>query len=45
MLVDNDFERRTLAQVRSLQTWLAAKKGIRLTIEKPLFRHHAVGGR
>ena len=37
MLVDSDFERRTLAQVRSLQTWLAAKKGIRLTIEKPLF--------
>jgi hypothetical protein len=31
------FERRTLAQVRSLQAWLAAKKGIRLTIEKPLF--------
>ena len=37
MLVDSDFERRTLAQVRSLQTWLAAKKGIPLTIEKPLF--------
>lgn len=37
MLVDSDYERRTLAQLRSLQEWLEKKRGVGLTIEKPVF--------
>ena len=37
MLVDSDLERRTLAQLRSVQTWLAKRKSVAVTIEKPMF--------
>jgi hypothetical protein len=37
MLVDSDYERRTLRQLRHLQTWLGAKRGVALAIEKPVF--------
>ena len=37
MLVDSDMERRTLGQLRSLQSWLARKKNTPVSIEKPLF--------
>ena len=37
MLVDSDMERRTLEQLRSVQTWLGAKKDLAVAIEKPLF--------
>ena len=37
MLLDSDLERRTLAQLRSVQSWLARKKQIAVTIDKPLF--------
>ena len=37
MLVDSAMERRTLAQLRSLQAWLGNRKGVLVWIEKPLF--------
>lgn len=37
MLVDSDYERRTLRQLRHLQAWLSAKRGVSLAIEKPVF--------
>jgi hypothetical protein len=37
MLVDSDYERWTLRQLRHLQTWLGAKRGVALAIEKPVF--------
>lgn len=37
LLVDSDLERRTLAQLRSVQDWLARRKNVGVTIEKPLF--------
>ena len=37
MLLDSDMERRTLAQLRSVQSWLARKMDTAMTIEKPLF--------
>jgi hypothetical protein len=37
MLVDSNLERLTLAQLRSVQTWLAARRGVRVWIDKPLF--------
>jgi hypothetical protein len=37
MLVDNNLERLTLAELLGLQSWLLANKGIRVEIEKPLF--------
>jgi hypothetical protein len=37
MLVDSDLERRTLMQLRSVQDWLLRKRGIAVTIVKPLF--------
>lgn len=37
MLLDSGMERRTLAQLRSVQAWLAAKHGVAVGIEKPLF--------
>lgn len=37
MLVDSDMERRSLAQLRSLQDWLGGKKDVRVSIEKPLY--------
>ena len=37
MLLDSDMERRTLAQLRSLQSWLARKTDVVMTIDKPLF--------
>ena len=37
MLVDSDYERRTLRQLRHQQAWLNAKRGVALAIEKPVF--------
>jgi hypothetical protein len=37
MLVDSDLERRTLAVLVQLQTWLREKKALRITIKKPVF--------
>ena len=37
MLLDSDLERQTLAQLRSLQSWLGRKMDAMMTIEKPLF--------
>lgn len=37
MLVDSDLERRTLAQLRGLQSWLGRKQILQVGIEKPLF--------
>jgi len=37
MLVDSNLERRTLDELRRLQRWLCANKGVRLEIEKPHF--------
>lgn len=37
MLVDSDAERRTLAQLQSVQGWLKREDGIEATIEKSLF--------
>ncbi len=37
MLVDSDLERRTLAEIRSVQAWLERRKGLSIGIEKPLF--------
>ncbi len=37
MLVDSDMERRTLAQLRSVQAWLASKRNLAVSIEKPMF--------
>ncbi len=37
MLLDSAMERRTLAQLQSVQAWLAAKHGVAVGIEKPLF--------
>lgn len=37
MLVDSDYERQTLAQLRSLQAWIGAKRRVSMTIEKPVF--------
>jgi hypothetical protein len=37
MLVDSNLERRTLDELRRLQDWLSANKGLRLGIEKPHF--------
>ncbi len=36
MLVDSDLERRTLAQLRSVQSWLLNKQDIAVSIEKPM---------
>ena len=36
MLVDSDLERRTLAQLRSVQAWLGLRRGVRVAIDKPL---------
>jgi hypothetical protein len=36
MLVDSNYERRTFAELRRLQQWLSAKRGIRMEIEKPM---------
>ena len=41
MLVDSDMERRTLAQLRSVQSWLGSKRGLGVSIEKPV---HDLGG-
>lgn len=37
MLVDSDMERRTLSQLRSVQAWLASKRNLAVSIEKPMF--------
>jgi hypothetical protein len=37
MLLDSDYERQTLAQLRSVQSWLRRHRGTLVTIEKPLF--------
>ncbi len=37
MLVDSDAERRTLAQLQSVQIWLQREDSIEATIDKPLF--------
>ena len=37
MLVDSAQERRTLDQLRRVQTWLADHRGVRFLIEKPVF--------
>ena len=37
MLVDSDMERRSLAQLRSVQKWLGREKRVGVTIEKPMF--------
>ncbi len=37
MLLDSAMERRTLAQLQTVQGWLAAKHGLPVAIEKPLF--------
>jgi hypothetical protein len=37
MLVDSNYERRTLAELKRLQQFLAQKLGIRMAIEKPMF--------
>ena len=37
MLLDSDYERQTLGQLRSVQSWLRRKHGVLMTIEKPLF--------
>ena len=37
MLVDSDMERRTLDQLRSVQSWLGGKRHLPVTIEKPMF--------
>lgn len=37
MLLDSDYERQTLAQLRSLQAWIDAKRRVSMTIEKPVF--------
>lgn len=37
MLVDSDAERRTLAQLQSVQGWLKREDGIEAVVEKPLF--------
>jgi hypothetical protein len=37
MLVDSSLERRTLAELLSLQSWLRANKGVRMEIENPHF--------
>ncbi len=37
MLLDSAIERRTLAQLQSVQAWLLARHGLPVAIEKPLF--------
>ncbi len=37
MLVDSNYERRTLAELKRLQQFLSSKWGIRMAIEKPMF--------
>jgi hypothetical protein len=37
MLVDSNLERRTFAELLSLQSWLREHKGVRIEIEKPHF--------
>lgn len=37
MLLDSDMERRTLAQLRSLQGWLADNRRMPVSIEKPMY--------
>ncbi|MBN9560438.1 MAG: hypothetical protein J0H14_06865 [Alphaproteobacteria bacterium] len=37
MLLDSNLERHTLAQLRSLQSWLARKKNLPTSIDKPMF--------
>src|SRR5271166_618776 len=37
LLIDSDYERQTLAQLRSVQSWLRRRCGVLTTIDKPLF--------
>jgi hypothetical protein len=36
MLVDSNYERQTLGELRRLQQWLSAKRRVRMEIEKPM---------
>ncbi|MEA2731227.1 MAG: hypothetical protein QOF70_5702 [Acetobacteraceae bacterium] len=44
MLVDSDLERRTLAVLVQLQTWLRERKALRVTIKKPVFDLPEIAG-
>ena len=37
LLLDSDYERQTLTQLRSVQSWLRRRCGVLTTIDKPLF--------
>ncbi len=37
MMLDSDFERKTLHELQGVATWLRDKRGVRMTIEKPQF--------
>lgn len=45
MLLDSNLERQTLADLRSVISWLESAKGISISVEKPLFAWNDTGER